>query len=81
MATVTMSAKELSAMAPRHEFFVGIDSDGCADSMEIKTQGVFLPANRQVLDLQAISKYAREAVEFVNLYSKWRGINCWLALT
>jgi phosphoglycolate phosphatase-like HAD superfamily hydrolase len=31
--------------------------------------------------LQAISKYAREAVEFVNLYSKWRGINRWPALT
>jgi hypothetical protein len=26
------------------------------------------------------SKYAREACEFVNLYSKWRGINRWPAL-
>jgi phosphoglycolate phosphatase-like HAD superfamily hydrolase len=27
-----------------------------------------------------VSKYAREAAEFVNLYSKWRGINRWPAL-
>ena len=27
-----------------------------------------------------MSKYARETVEFVNLYSKWRGINRWPAL-
>jgi phosphoglycolate phosphatase-like HAD superfamily hydrolase len=27
-----------------------------------------------------VSKYAREAFEFVNLYSKWRGINRWPAL-
>jgi len=82
MATVTMSAKELSAMAPRHEFFVGIDSDGCAfDSMEIKHKECFCPQIIKYWDLQAISKYAREAVEFVNLYSKWRGINRWPALT
>jgi phosphoglycolate phosphatase-like HAD superfamily hydrolase len=30
--------------------------------------------------LQPVSKYAREAAEFVNLYSKWRGINRWPAL-
>ena len=82
MATVTMSAKELSAMAPRHEFFVGIDSDGCAfDSMEIKHKECFCPQIIKYWDLQAISKYAREAVEFVNLYSKWRGTNRWPALT
>jgi phosphoglycolate phosphatase-like HAD superfamily hydrolase len=27
-----------------------------------------------------VSKYAREAAEFVNLYSKWRGVNRWPAL-
>jgi phosphoglycolate phosphatase-like HAD superfamily hydrolase len=31
-------------------------------------------------DLQAVSKYARDAAEFVNLYSKWRGINRFPAL-
>jgi len=41
---------------------------------------VLLPQHHQVVDLQAVSKYAREAAEFVNLYSKWRGINRWPAL-
>src|SRR5215471_15382588 len=81
MATVTMSAQELSALAPKHQFFVGIDSDGCAfDSMEIKHKECFCPQIIKYWDLQAVSKYAREAVEFVNLYSKWRGTNRWPAL-
>ena len=81
MATVTMSAQELTALAPKHDFFVGIDSDGCAfDSMEIKHKECFCPQIIKYWELQAISKYAREAVEFVNLYSKWRGTNRWPAL-
>ena len=82
MATVAISAQELSALSPNHEFFVGIDSDGCAfDSMEIKHKECFCPQIIKYWDLQPISKFAREAVEFVNLYSKWRGINRWPALT
>lgn len=66
---------------PEHDFFVGIDSDGCAfDTMEIKHKECFIPAIINYWDLQAVSKYAREAAEFVNLYSKWRGINRWPAL-
>ena len=81
MATVTLSAQELSALTPQHEFFVGIDSDGCAfDSMEIKHKECFCPQIIKYWDLQPVSKYAREAVEFVNLYSKWRGTNRWPAL-
>lgn len=81
MATVTMSAQELTALEPKHQFFVGIDSDGCAfDSMEIKHKECFCPQIIKYWELQAISKYAREAVEFVNLYSKWRGTNRWPAL-
>jgi phosphoglycolate phosphatase-like HAD superfamily hydrolase len=81
MATVTMSAQELSALTPKFEFFVGIDSDGCAfDSMEIKHKECFCPQIIKYWDLQPISKYAREAVEFINLYSKWRGTNRWPAL-
>lgn len=61
---------------PRHEFLVGIDSDGCAfDSMEIKHKECFIPAFIKHMHLQAISKYAREACEFTNLYSKTRGAN------
>ena len=67
---------------PRHSFFVGIDSDGCVfDTMEIKHKECFIPNIIKYWKLQAISKYARAAAEFVNLYSKWRGINRFPALT
>jgi len=66
---------------PKHEFLVGIDSDGCAfDTMEIKHKECFIPNIIKHWELQAVSKYAREAAEFVNLYSKWRGINRFPAL-
>ncbi len=59
-----------------HEFLVGIDSDGCAfDTMELKHKECFIPNTINCYGLQAVSKYAREAAEFVNLYSKTRGIN------
>jgi phosphoglycolate phosphatase-like HAD superfamily hydrolase len=65
-----------------HEFFVGIDSDGCAfDTMEVKHKECFIPNIVKYFELAAVSKYAREAAEFVNLYSKWRGINRFPALT
>ena len=71
----------LRDFAPQHEFFVGIDSDGCAfDTMEIKHKECFIPNIINYWDLQPVSKYAREAAEFVNLYSKWRGINRFPAL-
>src|SRR5207248_11649240 len=81
MATVAMSVQELGALAPEHDFFVGIDSDGCVfDSMEIKHKECFCPQSIKYWDLQPISKYAREAVEFVNLYSKWRSTKPWPSL-
>lgn len=74
-------AKPLRDFQPKHKFFIGIDSDGCAfDSMEIKHKECFIPNTIKHWKLQAVSKYAREAAEFVNLYSKWRGINRWPAL-
>jgi phosphoglycolate phosphatase-like HAD superfamily hydrolase len=81
MSTVPTAAKPLADLQPTRPFFVGIDSDGCAfDSMEIKHKECFCPNIVKWWDLQAVSKYAREAAEFVNLYSKWRGINRWPAL-
>ncbi len=66
---------------PRHSYFVGIDSDGCTfDTMELKHKECFIPNIVKYYELQAISKYAREAAEFVNLYSEWRGINRFPAL-
>jgi len=73
---------KLLAFQPQHSFFVGIDSDGCVfDTMEIKHKECFIPNIIKYWKLQAISKYARAAAEFVNLYSKWRGVNRFPALT
>jgi len=81
MSSYPAAAKPLADLQPQQPFFVGIDSDGCAfDSMEIKHKECFCPNIIKWWDLQAVSKYAREAAEFVNLYSKWRGINRWPAL-
>jgi phosphoglycolate phosphatase-like HAD superfamily hydrolase len=66
---------------PKHEFLIGIDSDGCAfDTMELKHKECFIPNIINYWELQGVSKYAREAAEFVNLYSKSRGINRFPAL-
>jgi phosphoglycolate phosphatase-like HAD superfamily hydrolase len=73
--------EKLLNFRPRHQFFIGIDSDGCVfDSMEIKHKECFAPNAIKHWNLQAVSKYARAAWEFVNLYSKWRGINRFPAL-
>jgi phosphoglycolate phosphatase-like HAD superfamily hydrolase len=59
-----------------NDFFIGIDSDGCVfDTMEVKHKECFIPNIIRFYHLAAISKYAREVFEFLNLYSKWRGIN------
>ncbi len=64
-----------------HDFLVCVDSDGCVfDAMEIKHKECFIPNMVNEWDMQAISKYARETAEFVNLYSKWRGTNRFPAL-
>jgi phosphoglycolate phosphatase-like HAD superfamily hydrolase len=65
----------------QHDFLVGIDSDGCAfDTMEVKHKECFIPNIVNHYGLAGVSKYAREAAEFVNLYSKSRGINRFPAL-
>ena len=65
----------------KHDYLVGIDSDGCAfDTMELKHKECFIPNIINYWELQGVSKYAREAAEFVNLYSKSRGINRFPAL-
>jgi phosphoglycolate phosphatase-like HAD superfamily hydrolase len=74
-------ALTLKELQPTKKFFVGIDSDGCIfDTMEIKHKECFCPQYVQYFGLQAASKYARETWEFVNLYSKTRGINRFPAL-
>ena len=72
---------ELKDLVPEHDFLIAIDSDGCAfDSMEIKHKECFIPNIIKHWNLQPVSKYARAAAEFVNLYSKWRGMNRFPAL-
>src|SRR3990172_9497801 len=68
-------------LTPKHDYLVGIDSDGCAfDTMELKHKECFIPNIINYFELQGVSKYAREAAEFVNLYSRSRGINRFPAL-
>jgi phosphoglycolate phosphatase-like HAD superfamily hydrolase len=71
-----VSREQLQQFQPNHKHFVGFDSDGCVfDSMELKHKECFIPNIIKYYNLQPVSKYAREAAEFVNLYSCWRGIN------
>jgi phosphoglycolate phosphatase-like HAD superfamily hydrolase len=75
-------AQALRDLQPTKEFFIGIDSDGCVfDSMEIKHKECFTPMFIKHFGLQPVSKYAREIWDFVNLYSKTRGINRFPALS
>lgn len=68
-------------ITPKHEYLVGIDSDGCVfDTMELKHKECFIPNIIKYYKLQSVSKYARQAAEFVNLYSKSRGVNRFPAL-
>jgi phosphoglycolate phosphatase-like HAD superfamily hydrolase len=73
--------KKLKSLNPKKKYFIGIDSDGCAfDTMEIKQKECFCPNTIRYFHLQAVSKYAREVSEFVNLYSRERGKNRFQAL-
>ena len=79
---MTDPAQILRDLKPAKKFFIGIDSDGCVfDSMEIKHKECFAPMFIKHFHLQAASKYAREVWDFVNLYSKTRGVNRFPALS
>jgi phosphoglycolate phosphatase-like HAD superfamily hydrolase len=72
---------DLKGFKREHPYFIGFDSDGCIfDSMEIKHKECFCPAYIKHFELQVVAKYARECWDFVNLYSKSRGCNRFLAL-
>jgi phosphoglycolate phosphatase-like HAD superfamily hydrolase len=73
--------KVLKELKPAHEFFIGIDSDGCVfDTMEVKQKEFFIPNAIKYFDLFAIAKPLRQTWEFVNLYSIHRGVNRFPAL-
>jgi phosphoglycolate phosphatase-like HAD superfamily hydrolase len=66
----------LRNLKPEHDFFIGIDSDGCVfDSMEVKQKEFFIPNALKYFNLFAISGILRKTWEFVNLYSIFRGGN------
>jgi len=69
-------AQPLKDFEPKHEFFVGIDSDGCAfDTMGIKQRECFCPWLIGYFGLQPVAQAARECKEFADLFSKTRGAN------
>lgn len=69
-------AQALKDFTPRHEFFIGIDSDGCAfDTMGIKQRECFCPWMIGCFGLQPVAQAARECKEFADLFSKTRGAN------
>jgi len=73
--------EEMKAFPRTKDFFIGIDSDGCAfDSMEIKQKECFTPNVIEHWGLQPVSRWAREVCLFVNLYSRYRGVNRFIAL-
>ena len=71
----------LKELKPEHNFFIGIDSDGCVfNTMEVKQKEFFIPNGIKYFDLFAVAKIVRETWEFVNLYSVYRGGNRFISL-
>ena len=69
-------AKPLKDLKPEKEFFVGVDSDGCAfDTMGIKQRECFCPWLIAYFGLQPVAQAARECKDFADLFSKTRGAN------
>lgn len=79
--TTRTSLDDLQNLEKQHDSFVGIDSDGCVfDSMAVKQKLCFHGLIASHWNLQAIEPTVRQSAEFVNLYSKWRGQNRFIAL-
>ena len=81
MSTPTDPQAKLRAHSPTRPFFVGIDSDGCCfNSMEVKHNDSFSVNFVKYFGLQALSRQAHQAWDFVNLYSQTRGCNRFKAI-
>ena len=69
-------AKPLKDFQPKHNFFVGIDSDGSVfDTMGIKQRECFCPWLIAYFGLQPVAQAVRECKDFADLFSKTRGAN------
>ncbi len=76
MNTHVFTRDDLINFKPAHDFFVGIDSDGCVfPTMDLKQKKCFHKIIVSHWHLEKIEKYVRESAEFVNLYSIYRGRN------
>ncbi len=74
--TVADPAQALKDFTPQHDFFIGVDSDGCAfDTMGIKQRECFCPWTIGYFGLQPVAQAARECRDFADLFSKTRGGN------
>jgi len=74
--TKTDPAQPLKDHQPRHRFFVGVDSDGCAfDTMAAKEQRCFCLGMIASFGLQPVAQAARECSDFAALFSRTRGAN------
>ncbi len=70
-----------AAFAKQHDFLVAVDSDGCAmDTMTFKHLHCFTPQIIRFWGLEAVRTLVEQTEQFVNLYSKWRGLNRFPAL-
>ena len=78
---MTDCVNELTGLEPRHGFFIGVDSDGCVfDTMTVKQMRCFCPNTIKQFRLEPVAGYVRDATAFVNLYSKFRGMNRYPAI-
>ncbi|AQQ71064.1 hypothetical protein SMSP2_01428 [Limihaloglobus sulfuriphilus] len=70
------NADILKNFKPEHDFFIGVDSDGCVfDSMGIKQRECFCPWMIAYFGLQPVAHAARQCKDFADLASKTRGAN------
>ncbi len=74
--TAADPAQPLKDFMPRHEFFIGVDSDGSVfDTMGIKQRECFCPWTIACFGLQPVAQAARECRDFADLFSRTRGAN------
>ncbi len=79
--TLKRARERLKNFSREKKFLIAIDSDGCVfDSMNPKQIVVFHPQIMEFYELWGIESYLREVAEFVNLFSKMRGCNRFMAL-
>lgn len=75
------TVEDLKNIPHNFDALIGIDSDGCIfDSMRVKQKEHFHPLIIKHWNLEGCEKELRACAEFVNLFSKGRGINRFPAL-